>query len=128
MDNELASVWLFNQGWNPHAFQKESWKAIADGHSGILNAQTGYGKTFAIWFGIINQYYAKQDNQETNSSKKGYLHCLWITPLRALSKEIGKATRQVSEDLDLDYEVELRTGDTSLTNRQKQRKNPPHAL
>ena len=128
MDNELASVWFFNQGWNPHAFQMESWKAIADGHSGILNAPTGYGKTFAIWFGIINQYYAKQDFQEASASKKRNLHCLWITPLRALSKEIGKATRQVSEDLDLDYEVELRTGDTSLSNRQKQRKNPPHAL
>jgi len=31
-------------------------------------------------------------------------------------------------DLDLDYQIELRTGDTSTAVRQKQRKNPPQAL
>jgi len=59
---------------------------------------------------------------------KKSLHTLWITPLRALSKEIFKATKQVSQDLELDYDIELRTGDTTTTERQKQRKNPPQAL
>lgn len=124
--NEFAEVWFFNQGWKAHAFQEQCWKAISNGESGILNAPTGYGKTFAIWFGIIAQYYAKRTNPKAN--KKKQLHALWITPLRALSKEIHKATNQVSGDLDLDYQVELRTGDTSTSIRQKQRKNPPQAL
>ena len=124
--NEFAEVWFFNQGWKAHAFQEQCWKAISNGESGILNAPTGYGKTFAIWFGIIAQYYAKRTNPKAN--KKKQLHALWITPLRALSKEIHKATNQVSADLDLDYQVELRTGDTSTSIRQKQRKNPPQAL
>ncbi len=124
--NEFAEVWFFNQGWKAHAFQEQCWKAISNGESGILNAPTGYGKTFAIWFGIIAQYYAKRTNPKAN--KKKQLHALWITPLRALSKEIHKATNQVSTDLDLDYQVELRTGDTSTSIRQKQRKNPPQAL
>ncbi|WP_313259200.1 ligase-associated DNA damage response DEXH box helicase [Sphingobacterium sp.] len=124
--NEFAEVWFFNQGWKAHAFQEQCWKAISNGESGILNAPTGYGKTFAIWFGIIAQYYAKRANPK--ASKKKQLHALWITPLRALSKEIHKATNQVSADLDLDYQIELRTGDTSTSIRQKQRKNPPQAL
>ncbi|WP_313512756.1 ligase-associated DNA damage response DEXH box helicase [Sphingobacterium sp.] len=124
--NEFAEVWFFNQGWKAHAFQEQCWKAISNGESGILNAPTGYGKTFAIWFGIIAQYYAKGANPK--ASKKKQLHALWITPLRALSKEIHKATNQVSVDLDLDYQIELRTGDTSTSIRQKQRKNPPQAL
>ncbi|MGX1754720.1 ligase-associated DNA damage response DEXH box helicase [Sphingobacterium sp. NPDC055346] len=124
--NEFAEVWFFNQGWKAHAFQEQCWKAISNGESGILNAPTGYGKTFAIWFGIIAQYYAKMANPK--ASKKKHLHALWITPLRALSKEIHKATNQVSTDLDLDYQIELRTGDTSTSIRQKQRKNPPQAL
>lgn len=124
--NEFAEVWFFNQGWKAHAFQEQCWKAISNGKSGILNAPTGYGKTFAIWFGIIAQYYAKMANPK--ASKKKHLHALWITPLRALSKEIHKATNQVSTDLDLDYQIELRTGDTSTSIRQKQRKNPPQAL
>ncbi|WP_254527119.1 MULTISPECIES: ligase-associated DNA damage response DEXH box helicase [unclassified Sphingobacterium] len=124
--NEFAEVWFFNQGWKAHAFQEHCWEAISNGESGILNAPTGYGKTFAIWFGIIAQYYAKMTNPK--ASKKKHLHALWITPLRALSKEIHKATNQVSTDLDLDYQIELRTGDTSTSIRQKQRKNPPQAL
>lgn len=127
LSNEFAEVWFFNQGWNAHQFQKDCWEAIIDGKSGILNAPTGYGKTFAIWFGILDHYYSQQNNLQSKPTKKS-LHTLWITPLRALSKEIFKATKQVSQDLELDYDIELRTGDTSTTERQKQRKNPPQAL
>lgn len=127
LSNEFAEVWFFNQGWNAHQFQKDCWEAIIDGKSGILNAPTGYGKTFAIWFGILDHYYSQKNKLESKSTKKT-LHTLWITPLRALSKEIFKATKQVSQDLELDYDIELRTGDTSTTERQKQRKNPPQAL
>jgi ATP-dependent Lhr-like helicase len=35
---------------------------------------------------------------------------------------------QVSEDLDLDYSIGLRTGDTATKLRQEQKKNPPQAL
>ncbi|WP_099371045.1 ligase-associated DNA damage response DEXH box helicase [Sphingobacterium sp. 1.A.5] len=127
MKNEFAEVWFYNQGWQAHEFQQKCWEALANGESGILNAPTGYGKTFAIWFGVLAQYYAKEAMQEKKNKKKT-LHTLWITPLRALSKEIYKATSQVSQDLDLDYEIELRTGDTTVANRQRQRKNPPQAL
>ncbi len=126
MENALAEVWFYNQGWTAHDFQKSCWKAISKGQSGILNAPTGYGKTFAIWFGVLKSYYDQQN--QLNKPKKKQLHTLWITPLRALSKEIHKATSQVSQDLDLDYEIELRTGDTTTAVRQKQRKNPPQAL
>lgn len=129
MKNEFAEVWFYNQGWEAHPFQKDCWEAIAQGKSGILNAPTGYGKTFAIWFGIIQHYYSQnQEPQSSKPKKRKGPHALWITPLRALSKEIHKATNQVSMDLDLHYQIELRTGDTNTAERQKQRKTPPHAL
>ena len=72
MKNELASVWFFNQGWQPHPFQEACWQAIAKGQSGILNAPTGYGKTFAIWFGLIQQYYtAAYQEKLAKQRKKG---------------------------------------------------------
>lgn len=127
--NPIAEVWFFNQGWQPHAFQKETWAAVGQGKSGLLNAPTGFGKTFALWFGILQHYYEdEQFQKEKERFKSSKLHALWITPLRALSKEIYKATQAVSTDLDLDYKIELRTGDTSATERQKQRKSPPQAL
>ncbi|TDS17361.1 ligase-associated DNA damage response DEXH box helicase [Sphingobacterium paludis] len=127
--NQFADVWFHNQGWEPHTFQRNAWKAIAKGKSGLLNAPTGFGKTFAIWFGVLAHYYEDSNYQKRKSkNRQTKLHALWITPLRALSKEIYKATNQVSSDLELDYKIELRTGDTSLSQRQKQRKAPPQAL
>ncbi|MVZ66933.1 ligase-associated DNA damage response DEXH box helicase [Sphingobacterium sp. DK4209] len=128
MKNELADVWFYNQGWTAHDFQKQCWTEIAANRSGILNAPTGYGKTLAIWFGVIQQYYSASYQQQISKQRKKGLHALWITPLRALSKEIHRVTEGVSADLDLDYQIELRTGDTSTANRLKQRKNPPQAL
>jgi ATP-dependent Lhr-like helicase len=117
----IANEWFKKNKWKPYDFQKSTWHAIADGYSGLLNAPTGFGKTYAIWFGVLQQYYAKQ--------KKHYgLHCLWITPLRALSNEIFNATTRVSEALNLDYTIGLRTGDTTLKERAQQKKKMPHAL
>lgn len=123
--NAFASAFFFNRGWTPHAFQEACWAAMADGKSGLLNAPTGYGKTFAMWFGILAHYYRANPNHE---AAKRRLHTLWITPLRALSKEILLATREVSDELELDYRIELRTGDTPAHDRQRQRKQPPQAL
>jgi len=126
--NSFADVWFFNQKWKPHAFQKETWKAMASGKSGLVNAPTGFGKTYAVWFGILADYYENPNFSNFRLKKTKFLHSLYITPLRALSKEIYKASSRVSEDLDLDYKVELRTGDTSTKVRQQQRKNPPQSL
>lgn len=121
--NELAARWFEQQGWKPHAFQEQTWKMIASGKSGLLNAPTGFGKTYAIWFGVLAHYVKRQEKKKL----KG-LHCLWITPLRALSKEIESATNRVSGDLQLPYRIGLRTGDTTIKERTKQKKDAPEAL
>ncbi len=120
-----ASEWFKLQQWKPHAFQKETWHSIAAGNSGLLNAPTGFGKTYAIWFGVIQHFIdAKKKVKKPGSN----LHCLWITPLRALSKEIENATNKVSLDLNLPYKIALRTGDTSAGERAKQKRKMPEAL
>lgn len=120
----LAKKWFEIKKWKPFLFQKKTWQAIINNQSGLLNSPTGSGKTMAIWFGVLQSYYKKN----TKSTKTQGLHCLWITPLRALSKEILLATQQVSIDLGLDYTIALRTGDTSTSERAKQRKKSPNAL
>ncbi len=123
----IADKWFKLKKWKSFAFQKATWKAMKDGKSGLLNSPTGSGKTYAIWFGVLEAFYKKQLSNK-NKVKHTGLHCLWITPLRALSKEILLATQQVSKDLELDYTIALRTGDTTSAQRVKQRKNSPHAL
>jgi ATP-dependent Lhr-like helicase len=117
----IADEWFKRSEWQAHEFQRKCWDAMMNGYSGMLNAPTGSGKTYALWFGVLENYFAKPKR------KKG-LHCLWITPLRALSKEIYSATTRVSDELGLDYDISLRTGDTSTKERTQQKKNVPHAL
>lgn len=124
MNRQAAKEWFTYKNWKPHAFQKQTWKYIAKGYSGMLNAPTGYGKTYAVWFGVIQDFLDRLGDKKDD---KG-LHCLWITPLRALSKEIENAAKQVSQDLKLSYTIGTRTGDTSAKEKAEQKKQLPHAL
>jgi ATP-dependent Lhr-like helicase len=117
----IAEAYFNKNNWKPYPFQKDAWNAIASGYDGLLHAPTGSGKTYALWMGILEQYYS-----QLNPSKG--LHCLWLSPLRALSKEIQLATTRVSETLQLSYTIGLRTGDTSASVRSKQKAQMPHGL
>lgn len=124
---KIAAQWFTHKNWKAYAFQKQCWKAIAENKSGLLNAPTGCGKTFAVWFGVLQNYFSgKPPNKKDR--KTPALHCLWITPLRALSKEILLATQEVSNTLQLDYKIALRTGDTTVAERNRQKKKSPQAL
>ena len=37
--------WFLKRAWKPFKFQKDMWRAIANGESGLLHATTGAGKT-----------------------------------------------------------------------------------
>lgn len=120
---KAAQQFFRQRQWKPHSFQRETWQYISEGYSGLLNAPTGYGKTFAVWFGVL-QHYLDIDQKK----KPAGLHCLWITPLRALSKEIENAAKQVSNELELNYTIGLRTGDTTTAERARQKKKMPNGL
>ncbi len=114
---KVAETYFGIKKWQPADFQEQNWQAILKGQSGLLNAPTGCGKTFAIWFGIL-QVWANASKNFTVPIKG--LRCLWITPLKSLSKEIVNAANEVSEVLGLPIKTVLRTGDTSTAERSKQ--------
>lgn len=62
-----------------------------------------------------------------SSQKKG-LHAIWITPIRALAKEIEVAANRMITELNLPLSVGIRTGDTHPAVRQKQNRAMPHVL
>ena len=47
--------WFQLQGWNPSAFQRQSWIAYLEGKSGLIQVPTGSGKTLAAVMGPIAQ-------------------------------------------------------------------------
>jgi len=63
--------------------------------------------------------------QESSSES---LRVLSITPLRALANDARSNLESACTALDIDVRVEIRTGDTSTTQRTKQRNKPPYVL
>ncbi len=56
------------------------------------------------------------------------MQLLWITPLRALAKDIGRAMEEVLGELGMAWKVGIRNGDTSVTERTKQKSQMPEVL
>ena len=113
--------WFTSKGWEPFEFQKQVWDLYADGYDGILNAPTGSGKTYAMWFAVIALHINQKENLK--KKKKEGLKLLWITPLKALSKDIERALKESASDLNFPWSISTRTGDTSASVRAKQKKN-----
>jgi ATP-dependent Lhr-like helicase len=109
-----------NRGWRPFPFQKETWQAYREGKSGLLHAPTGLGKTLAVWLGPVAE---AMDTQNTKGCR-----VLWITPLRALALDTQKSLQEPLDDLDLEVEIGMRTGDTSSYQKSKLRKKLPFCL
>lgn len=123
---DIAESWFQEQNWKPFKFQKDTWRAFLQGKHGLLNAPTGSGKTYALWFPIVLQY-IKTNPQYRTKHKKG-LKAVWITPLRALSEEIRQSAERVSSDLGTQMTVGIRTGDTSTKARAAMKKQMPDLL
>ncbi|MEC8831951.1 MAG: DEAD/DEAH box helicase, partial [Bacteroidota bacterium] len=122
----IAEDWFQKQNWRPFTFQKDTWQAFLDGKHGLLNAPTGSGKTYALWFPIVLNY-IKNNPQYKTKHKKG-LKAIWITPLRALSQEIKQSAERITQDLGMQMTVGIRTGDTSAKERARMRTNMPDLL
>lgn len=116
-------AWYKEKKWKSFAFQDEVMQAYLLGKSGLLNAPTGSGKTYALWLPILAEFI----NQKNKSSTNG-LFVLWITPLRALAQDLAKAMQLACDQLELDWRVECRTGDTTASKKAKQKTKPPQAL
>ncbi|MES2410378.1 MAG: ligase-associated DNA damage response DEXH box helicase [Bacteroidota bacterium] len=122
----IAENWFEKQGWKPFAFQTQTWTAFLQGKNGLLNAPTGSGKTYALWMPIVLNYI--KQNPEYKTKHKPGLKAIWITPLRALSVEIKQAADRVAGDLETNLTVAIRSGDTSQSERAKQKNKMPDLL
>lgn len=119
--------WLSSKGLRPFAYQKETWQHIINGKSGLVNAPTGTGKTFSVFLGSLIQFINEHPENYQSKSKNG-LQLIWITPLRALAKDIGRAMEEVITELGMQWKVGIRNGDTSTNERQKQKRQMPEVL
>ncbi|RME96328.1 MAG: DEAD/DEAH box helicase, partial [Bacteroidetes bacterium] len=89
---QVAYDWFAQQGWAAFPFQRETWQAYLAGQSGLVNAPTGSGKTYALIVPILLE--GLREQQQRGAPTKAGLRAIWITPIRALAREIEQATRR----------------------------------
>jgi ATP-dependent Lhr-like helicase len=109
------------------------WKAAVAGQSGLLHANTGSGKTYAVWIAALLRG-ARMGKSGTRRANTG-LRVLWITPMRALAADTQRSLEAAAHELGAAspdvigvWNIGARTGDTSSAERARQSKGLPGAL
>ena len=143
LTKKLMDDWFAARGWEPAKFQREVWKAIAQGESGLLHATTGSGKTYAVWIGILRRFMALAQSKRLTvateniaskpSAAAAPLTVLWITPMRALAADTLGSLQLPLGVLQADtqfkrWTIGARSGDTAAAERSAQNKRLPTVL
>ena len=90
---------------------------ILEGRDVLIISPTGSGKTEAALLPILERLATRERNG---------IGCIYITPLRALNRDMERRIRWWAENLGI--RVEIRHGDTRPAARRKQAINPPDLL
>src|SRR4051812_48783057 len=88
--------WFAGRGWTPRAHQLELLAKARDGRSVLLIAPTGGGKTLAGFLPTLVELSGRDPAKPAASKlfeqslRRGGLHTLYISPLKALAVDIAR--------------------------------------
>ena len=126
--------WFAGRFDAPTPAQADAWPAIRQGRHTLIAAPTGSGKTLAAFLAAIDTLV--REGLERGLSNE--THVLYVSPLKALSNDIQKNLQEplcgIADKLNErqlpapGIRVQVRTGDTPQSERQKMRREPPHIL
>ena len=127
--------WLKQGKKKPFKFQTDAWQYYAEGYCGLVNAPTGFGKTYSLFLAAVIEELNRREGMpqmktpvKARRRKETGLKLIWITPLRSLAKDLARAMREVCDELCLDWMVGVRNGDTSQHEKLQQKKQMPEVL
>ncbi|MGY3437716.1 MULTISPECIES: ligase-associated DNA damage response DEXH box helicase [unclassified Marinovum] len=110
--------WFAARNWQIHPHQQMMVARSAE-PAVLLIAPTGGGKTMA---GFLPSLAELADGADMG------LHTLYVSPLKALAADIKRNLTGPVTEMGLPIRIEDRTGDTSYTQKRRQRADPPHIL
>ena len=131
---EHFAEWFARRGWKPHAHQLELLARARAGQSTLLIAPTGGGKTLAGFLPTLIELHerGKRPKKLVSTGREVRrargLHTLYISPLKALAVDIARNLEKPVAEMKLSIRIETRTGDTPMSKRMRQRKDPPDIL
>ena len=119
---KIIKNWMAEKDFAPFTFQLETWEKYYKNYSGMVVAPTGFGKTYSVFLAVVTDFLNFPEKYGDG------LKLIWITPLRALAKDIAKAMKEAIDEIGLDWTVGVRNGDTPLKERASQTKKMPDIL
>src|SRR5213594_4271695 len=95
--------------------------AILNGEHVLLIAPTGTGKTLAATLPVLDKFL------ETRAERTQHgISILYVTPLRALNRDLLRRLEEMGKDLDI--KIQVRHGDTPVSARASQARSPPDMM
>ena len=143
---DVFARWFASRGWAPRAHQLDLLARAQTGRSVLLIAPTGGGKTLAGFLPSLVELSGaaaallphdgaaaraqrgKLFSTGSGLRREGGLHTLYISPLKALAVDIARNLETPVAEMRLPIRIETRTGDTPISKRQRQRRDPPEIL
>ena len=116
------------------AAQAAAWPAIASGRHALIAAPTGSGKTLAAFLSAIDALV----HEGVEGRLEDATRVVYVSPLKALSNDIQRNLEQPLAGIGaqltrlgmpaFEIRAQVRTGDTSQTERAAMRRLAPHIL
>ena len=131
---ETIARWFASRGWNPRPHQLALLARAQADRSALLIAPTGGGKTLAGFLPTLVELGARKMPTGKlvaagRDVRRGQgLHTLYISPLKALAVDIARNLDAPVAEMKLPIRIETRTGDTPVSRRLRQRRDPPDIL
>ncbi|UCE09989.1 MAG: DEAD/DEAH box helicase [Candidatus Thorarchaeota archaeon] len=121
LDSAITSFLATKNLVKPTPIQSSSIQKVLDGDNVLLLAPTGTGKTEAALLPLVHRLLEMKKERELFG-----FYVLYITPLRALNRDVFLRIEELCAHLGLN--VSVRHGDTTQYARRKQALSPPHIL
>jgi len=129
-----VAQWFEQTFGSPTEPQMRGWPAIQSGRHVLISAPTGSGKTLAAFLASLNALFREGVEAELPDETR----VVYVSPLKALSNDIRKNLQEPLAGIrallgetngrEIDVRAEVRTGDTTVAQRQALIKKPPHIL
>ncbi len=95
--------------------------AILNGEHVLLIAPTGTGKTLAATLPVLDKFLEARAER-----RRPGISILYVTPLRALNRDLLRRLEEMGKDLDI--RIQVRHGDTPVSARASQARSPPDMI
>jgi ATP-dependent helicase Lhr and Lhr-like helicase len=126
--------WFEQTFGSPTEPQIRGWPGIQSGRHVLISAPTGSGKTLAAFLASLDALFREGAQGDLPDETQ----VVYVSPLKALSNDVRKnlqeplagirALLHEIEGREIDVRAEVRTGDTSASQRQALIRKPPHIL